>query len=223
MKRSNLTVFVFAGLCCICTGIFSSTFTTILLSDKTPEITIAKASTSDRVDGYLTCTAPIDAGIDALYLLDSSTGLLKAGVLAKNAPTFQAQYTGNVTIDLAKVVALANGGKGMGEEKKSSRSSSRRKKTSKKQPKMPAVMMPSEPKYIMSAGLHDIPGTGQTRPGASALYVTEVNTGITLVYLLPWTAQAHNSNTPIAMPIAYHTFHRFIVPLVSEEAIEDEE
>jgi hypothetical protein len=81
-----------------------------------------------------------------------------------------------------------------------------------------ALMAPSEPKYIITSGTHDIMNQGSgIRPGASALYVTECNTGITLVYVLPWNVAAHSNNTPFSSPITYFTFYRFLSPMVTEE------
>lgn len=222
MKRSNTIICSLICVGCIATGVISSIVTTFLTEKSAPEITVARANTSDRVDGYLTCTAPIDAGIEALYVLDSSTGLLSAGVLSKSTRNFQAKYQGNVNMDLAKAIKFMSS-----QAEKSTKRNSRTSRSSKKNRNEDAAvsaetLLPSEPRYIMTAGLHDMPGTGMRRPGASALYVTEVNTGLTLVYLLPWSSAAHSSNTPVSEPIQAYAIDRFLIPMVTEEAVEEE-
>ncbi len=223
MKRSNTIVCSLICAGCIATGVISSIATTFLTEKAAPEVTVARANTSDRVDGYLTCTGYIDAGVEALYVLDSSTGLLSAGVLSKSTPNFQAKYQGNVNADLAKAIKFMSARA----EKTTKRTSSRSSRTSKRNRNdegnaAAEMMLPSEPRYMMTAGMHDMPGTGMRRPGASALYVTEVNTGLTLVYILPWSSAAHSSNTPVSEPIQAYAIDRFLIPMVTEEAVEEE-
>ncbi|MBE6424454.1 MAG: hypothetical protein E7029_00400 [Planctomycetaceae bacterium] len=221
MKRSNTIVCLLLCAGCIVTGVISSIATTFLTEKAAPEITVARANTSDRVDGYLTCTAPIDAGIEALYVLDSSTGLLSAGVLSKNTRNFQAKYQGNVNMDLAKALKFVSS-QSEKAAKRSSRTSRSKKNRNEEAEASVETLLPSEPRYIMTAGVHDMPGTGMRRPGASALYVTEVNTGLTLVYILPWSSAAHSSNTPVSEPIQAYAVDRFLIPMVTEEAVEEE-
>ncbi|MDO4569004.1 MAG: hypothetical protein Q4D38_01305 [Planctomycetia bacterium] len=208
----------FALICCVATGVVSSLFVSNYRSSEAQNFPAALlANTSDRLDGYLTCTGYVDAGVEAVYVLDSTTGMLSVGVLSKHpaARGFQARYQGNVLMDLEKAITVLNrqatGGK---------KSSSRSKRGVTDIPQV-ALAMPAEPKYIMSVGSHDITSTGNTRFGASALYVTEVNTGLMFVYILPWNPTAHSSNSPVAMPISYYTIERFLVPMVVEESVDE--
>ncbi|MBE6427807.1 MAG: hypothetical protein E7028_04345 [Planctomycetaceae bacterium] len=228
MKRLNLATISLLGICFAAAGVLSGIFISGMNSQtaKQTQPTIARANTSDRVDGYLTCTGYVDVGIEALYLLDSSTGLLRAGVLSKNpqSPGFQAMYQGNVNMDLEKIIRMASkmGSTSKKSSTKKSSSSRSKKNQNMNNENMGNTMMPSEPKYIMTAGVHDMPGSGIRQPGSSALYVTEVNTGITLVYILPWSSSAHSSNTPVQEPISYFTFYRFLVPMIMEESVDEE-
>lgn len=225
MKLSNFTLGSLLCACCIGTGVLSCVATSLLVPARAPEVTVARANTSDRVDGYLTCTGYVDANLEAFYLLDSSTGLLSAAVLSKNSSSqsFQAKYQGNVNVDLEKAITILNAKGGAGKKAPSSSSSSRSRKNKKNVvAQSVSMMLPSEPKYVMTSGVHDMPGTGATRPGVSALYVTEVNTGLTLVYVLPWNSSAHSSNVPVTSPLTYYAIDRFLIPMVTEESVEEE-
>ncbi|MDO4583634.1 MAG: hypothetical protein Q4D62_05965 [Planctomycetia bacterium] len=201
---------------CVATGVVSSVLCVRFLPqnaafDRGNGVPVAQASTSDRVDGYLTCTAPVDGGSEAVFVLDSTTGLLSAGVLSKVSPTFQSRYQGNVHADLRKAVTILNN--------RGKKGTSRTKKNAAKQ----AIQLPQEPKYIMTAGIHSIVGQGgNIRPGASALYITEVNTGLMLVYILPWNPSSFSSNSPFSSPLTYYTVDRFVMPMVMEEVVEEE-
>lgn len=225
MKPLNLMIVSLLSVCCAVVGALSVIFISGMDSRSTEQTQpmIARANTSDRVDGYLTCTGYVDPGVEALYLLDSSTGLLRAGVLSKNpqSPGFQAMYQGNVNMDLEKIIRMAgkmNNSRNSSAKKSSSRS---RKNQKANDENMTNTVMPSEPKYIMTSGVHDMPGSGIRQPGTSALYVTEVNTGITLVYILPWSSSAHSSNTPVQETISSFTFYRFLVPMIMEESVDE--
>ncbi len=228
MKLSKLALISMMCACCVGTGVLSSVTLSCLTASRRPdasETITVQANTSDRVDGYLTCTGTVDAGIEALYLLDSTTGILSAGVLSKNAKSasFQARYQGNVNLDLEKAITFMSKAGNSGSSKRSSSSRNKKKRDAASELQQQVAMaMPSEPKYIMTCGVHDIPGTGQTRPGASALYVTEVNTGLTLVYILRWNASAHSSNVPVSMPLQCYMFDRFLAPMVMEETVDEE-
>lgn len=224
MKFSKLGLISLICACCIGTGLLAGAVVLMFQpqTQSNPLLTV-RANTSDRADGYLTCTGYVEGGIEAVYVLDSTTGVLSAGVLSKNpkAPGFQALYQGNVNADLEKVIMIASKMSGSGQ--KGNRSSSSTSKRNKKKElegaaANSALMAPSEPKYIITSGTHDIMNQGSgIRPGASALYVTECNTGITLVYVLPWNVAAHSNNTPFSSPITYFTFYRFLSPMVTEE------
>lgn len=201
---------------CVTTGVVSSFLCVHFLYPNAGRemgngVPVAQAASSDRVDGYLTCTAPVDGGNEAIFVLDSTTGLLSAGVLSKISPTFQSRYQGNVHADLRKAVTFLNN--------RGKKGSSRTKKNNTKQ----LIQLPQEPKYIMATGIHSIVGQGgNIRPGASALYITEVNTGLMLVYILPWNPSSFTSNSPFNSPLTYYTVDRFVMPMVMEEVVEEE-
>ncbi|MCR5163144.1 MAG: hypothetical protein K6C40_03905 [Thermoguttaceae bacterium] len=224
MKFSKLSLISLICACCIGTGILAGALVLMFQpqTQQNPLLTV-RANTSDRVDGYLTCTGYVDAGVEAVYVLDSTTGMLSAGVLSRNpkAPGFQATYQGNVNADLEKVITIASKMSNAGRKynrPSSSSSSKRNRREAEGAAANNALMAPAEPKYIITSGSHDIMHQGSgIRPGASALYVTECNTGITLVYVLPWNTAAHTNNMPYSSPITYFTFYRFLSPMVMEE------
>lgn len=227
MKFSKFGLISLICACCIGTGVLASIAVLMFQpqSQQNPLLTV-RANTSDRADGYLTCTGYVEPGIEAVYVLDSTTGMLSAGVLSKNpkAQNFQAIYQGNVNMDLEKVLTIAS--KMSSASKKTGRSSSsstskRNRKEAEGAAANNALIAPSEPKYIITSGTHDLMNQGSgIRPSVSALYVTECNTGITLVYVLPWNVAAHSNNTPFSSPITYYTFYRFLSPMVMEEGVD---
>lgn len=229
MKFSKFSLISLICVCCICTGILASALVLMFQPRTQPNpLLTVRANTSDRADGYLTCTGLIDVGFEAVYVLDSTTGVLSAGVLGRNpkAPGFQALYQGNVNADLEKVIAIASKAAGSGRRSgrtSSSSSSKRNRREVEGALDNNALMAPAEPKYIITCGTHDIMHQGSgIRPSVSALYVTECNTGLTLVYVLPWNSGAHNNNMPFSSPITYYTFYRFLSPMVMEEAVNAE-
>ena len=220
MKTSKQILLGMSALVlCVLTGVAASMWAGAFQKSESALPSVARANTSDRVDGYLTCTGYVEPGIEAVYTLDSTTGVLFAGVLSRNTqtPGFQARYQGNVNLDLQKAVDFLNKSVSGGTKKKSS--SSRKNRDAAK---MVAIPMPTEAKYIMTAGTHDIISQGQTRPGMGALYVTEVNTGVMMIYLLPWNPTMHSSNSPLVTPITYYTIDRVLTPMVTEESVEEE-
>lgn len=227
MKFSKLGLLSLICACCIGAGILVGAVVLTFQphSQMNPLMTV-RANTSDRADGYLTCTGYVDAGLEAVYVLDSTTGILSAGVLSRNpkAPGFQATYQGNVNADLEKVIAIASKMGNSGRKtNRSSSSSKRNRREAEGAAANNALMAPTEPKYIITSGTHDMMHQGSgIRPSASALYVTECNTGLTLVYVLPWNTAAHTNNMPVSSPITYFTFYRFLSPMVMEEGAEVE-
>lgn len=223
MKFSKFSLISLICACCIGTGILAGALVLMFQpqTQQNPLLTV-QANTSDRVDGYLTCTGYVEGGLEAVYVLDSTTGILSAGVLSRipQSPGFQATYQCNVTADLEKVIMTASKMSNAG--RKSGRSSSSSSKRNRKEVEGAiannALVVPPEPKYIITSGTHDMvnQGTG-FRPATSALYVTECNTGITLVYVLRWNPSAHSANQPINIPLTLFTFHRFLTPMIMEE------
>ena len=228
MKFTKLSLISLICACCFGTGLLAGALVLMLQPQtrQNPLLTV-RANTSDRADGYLTCTGYVDAGVEAVYVLDSTTGILSAGVLSRipQSPGFQATYQCNVNADLEKVILTAskvgNAGRKSGRSSSSS-SSKRNRREAEGAAANQALMVPTEPKYIITSGTHDmIQGSG-FRLAVSALYVTECNTGITLVYVLRWNPSAHSANQPINLPLTLFTFHRFLTPMVMEEGADAE-
>ena len=105
MKFTKLSLISLICACCIGTGLLAGALVLMLQPQtrQNPLLTV-RANTSDRADGYLTCTGYVDAGVEAVYVLDSTTGILSAGVLSRipQSPGFQATYQCNVNADLEK-------------------------------------------------------------------------------------------------------------------------
>ncbi len=58
------------------------------------------AATAVADDSFAACTAPIEPGVEGLFLLDCETGDLTGGVLTRNAAKFTATFRHNVLKDL---------------------------------------------------------------------------------------------------------------------------
>jgi len=57
------------------------------------------AVATDSNANCLIATGPMDAAVEAVYVLDAMTGDLKAAVVSKRQPGFQAQYARNILAD----------------------------------------------------------------------------------------------------------------------------
>ncbi|MCS7306902.1 MAG: hypothetical protein NZ602_17565 [Thermoguttaceae bacterium] len=57
------------------------------------------AVATDSNANCLIATGPVDAAVEAVYVLDALTGDLKAAVVSKRQPGFQAQYVRNILAD----------------------------------------------------------------------------------------------------------------------------
>lgn len=170
---------------------------------------IVHAVGDDRVDHYIACTANVDT-MEGFFLLDSLTGKLDGGVLSKRRPQFQARYQTNVHQDLKTAIDNYNKTTGKGRASSSSHSGSSAVVATG------ALQMPEEPKYMMVSAMRDTVGdSGNVRPANSAIFVTEVNTGLTLVYVVPWNRAAHSGdvNQPL-QKLKLWTVDRFITPVL---------
>ncbi|MCA9100499.1 MAG: hypothetical protein R3C10_20550 [Pirellulales bacterium] len=63
------------------------------------------AATSDRDEGYVTCTAKIEEGLEGVYILDSLTGDLKCMVISAQTGKFVNFYQRNVLQDMGPEAA----------------------------------------------------------------------------------------------------------------------
>ncbi len=227
--------FQFNAICvcgaCVMTGVLASMLTGWALfgqmrtAETAPalemrEIPVARASGCDRAETYVTCAGVVDMGVEAVFVLDSLTGQLFAGVLSKNVGVnaFQAKYQGNVKSDFAAVVTKYNNdlAKIASRTTKSRTGNAATSIAANQQ----AIQVPQEPKFIMTTGMHDQTGRGSNiMPSVSALYVTEVNTGLMLVYMLPWSKTAHASNKPYVDAAKLMFYERVVTPMVAEQEL----
>jgi hypothetical protein len=67
-----------------------------------PQVPIHAFATHGQ-ENFAMCTGPVEADIEAVYLLDFITGDLKAAVLSINTRTFTTFYTYNVSKDFGNV------------------------------------------------------------------------------------------------------------------------
>ena len=65
-----------------------------------PELPRVSAATAVSDEAFAACTAPIDEGMEGLFLLDFQTGDLTGGVLNRNTAKFTTVYRYNVLKDL---------------------------------------------------------------------------------------------------------------------------
>lgn len=160
------------------------------------------AVATDRSENILLATGLVDDQIEAVFFLDSMTGLLRAAVpsLREMAP-YQAMWEANAGADLATAIQVANtalaraGGKGA--------------------PPRPPIQPPQTPRFLMVTGLMDIrQGSARMRPSRSVVYVAEANTGIVMTYVLPWSLQMHSTNQPLRMPMQLWAADQFPTAVV---------
>jgi hypothetical protein len=137
------------------------------------------AMAADRADGIAVATGPVDADVEAVFYLDSLTGVLIGAVPSRRPGVpFQAIWTTNVNAELVSVIQTANAGG----SKKGVRGAD----------------APKTPRYIMMTGAIDIPSRGGSRQGfaRSAVYVVETHSGMVLAYAMPWSSSLRSSGAP---------------------------
>jgi hypothetical protein len=167
-----------------------------------------KAWGVDRVDNFIIATGPVDGEVEAVYFLDSMTGVLTARVLSKIGNSFQASFSANVGGDLKTLVEGVN-------------TRIRAETNSKKRvgPPRPEIQLPQNPKYVMTTGMADLlrgkampPGM---RPAAAVVYVVEVNTGVMVVYGVPWSSEYHTTGRLQAAQLQFLVGDQVTIPAVS--------
>ena len=210
--KSRVFRFYILSACgaCMLTGVFAAAMTGWMLRPEgnttmSRQLPVAWAMGGDRCDSIITCSGPVEGSLEAVYVLDMNTGMLTANVLAKTLDGIQAKFGANVTNDLGAFL------------KPRTTSTSKKDKDAVAPPK---IDMPQSPRYVMTTAMHDASGgSGNTRPAQAALCVTEVNTGIMLVYVIPWNRQMHAQNTPAQAPLALRCVNRVITPQVEEQEL----
>ena len=126
------------------------------------------AVSTDRAQNIVITTGLVDQNVEAVFYLDSLTGLLRGGVSAWGSKlTTQASWGANVAADMTAARERLG------------------------------IKHPSEPRYVMVTGLIDLRAqSGQIKAGKSLVYVAEVNSGLLLAYMIPWSTNLHESNKP---------------------------
>ncbi|MCL2304889.1 MAG: hypothetical protein FWC43_06050 [Planctomycetaceae bacterium] len=127
-----------------------------------------QAAASDRSGRLILATGYVAPDVEAVYCLDQLTGRLSAGVLSKKEGKFQGLYERNINSDLAEVLRLKN------------------------------VTMPLSvaPQYTMVTGEVSTESQGASlwQVAKSVVYIAEVNTGMLLVYTIPWQRSLHGGD-----------------------------
>ncbi len=139
------------------------------------------AVATDRAGNVITCTARMDGAVEALFFFDTTTGLLEGIVPARvrNMPV-QSRWVANVADDM---LAAA---------------------------KVHGAEIPKTPKFSMVTGAIDAYKTGgNVRPSMDIVYVTEINSGLSIAYMVPWNQALHSNNTVFSSPLWVWTTAKF--------------
>jgi hypothetical protein len=149
-------------------GLFIGFVVGLVLGGLWPQTPLHAVST-DRTQNIIVATGLVDSNVEAVFYLESLTGTLRGGVpsIGTKLGPLQASWMANVAADMA-----------------ASRERFR-------------IQQPSEPRYVMVTGLIDLRAQASgVRAGKSMVYVAEVNSGVLLAYMVPWSANFHESNKP---------------------------
>jgi len=161
------------------------------------------AVATDRSENILMATGFVDDQIEAVFFLDSLTGLLRAAVPSlMRASEYQAMWEANVGADMMTAIQAVNtaavklGGGKAGTARA-------------------AIQPPQTPRFVMTTGLLDLrQGSARMRPSRCVVHVAEANTGIVMTYMLPWSIQMHNSNQPLRMPMTLWAAQQFSTAVI---------
>lgn len=147
------------------------------------------ATATDRVQNFAIASGFVDDESEAIYVLDFLTGKLRAAVVSNRLPGgFQARYEADINADLTGVITTMNAGAG----------------TKHNRGHVGAeIQLPQTPSYLMVTGMADLKrgSSSRERPSRSLIYVYETNTGVMLVYAIPWSMEAHAANQPSGGPL----------------------
>lgn len=173
-------------------------FAGLVLGSLWPSIPLHGDAT-DRSENIIMATGFVDEGIEAVFFLDSLTGLLYGGVPSlQRMQDYQAMWTANPGVDMLTWIQTVNTaaiGKGAGAKGASPR---------------PAIQPPQTPRFVMVTGWMDVrQGAARLKPSRCVVHVCEANTGIVMTYLLPWSPQMHNSNQPLRMSMQLWAAQKF--------------
>jgi len=166
------------------------------------------AVATDRAENFAMATGFVDDTTEAVFLLDFATGTLKGAVLSNQTRGFQAIYEANVLADLAASVNVLN--------TKIKLENVNRKKMGV--PARPDVQIPQTPRFMLVTGATDLRrGAARLRPGRSVVYVAETNTGIVMAYVIPWSPEQHNTDTPVVAKLVFWAADQFATTVVRTE------
>ena len=129
-----------------------------------------QAAASDRAGRLVLATGYVAPDLEAVYCLDQLTGRLSAGVLSRKDGSFQGLYERNINSDLAEVLRQEN----------------------------VTTPLTVTPQYTMVTGEANMENRGASlwKVAKSVVYIAEVNTGMLLVYTIPWQQSLHASDQP---------------------------
>lgn len=169
----------------------------LVLGSLWPSIPLHGDST-DRSENIIMATGFVDEGIEAVFFLDSLTGLLYAGVPSlQRMQNYQATWTANPGADMMTAIQMAN-------------TAAAKLSGAKGGVPRPAIQPPQTPRFVMVTGWMDVrQGSARMKPSRCVVHVAEANTGIVMTYLLPWSPQMHNSNQPLQMPMQLWAAQKF--------------
>ena len=139
------------------------------------------AVTTDRTGSTIVCTARCDQVVEALFFFDTTTGLLEGYVPARRAGLpIQSRWLANVSEDM---LALAS---------------------------QLGVEIPKSPRFTMVTGAIDAYKTqGNIRPSFDLIFVTEIASGLSIAYIIPWNQALHSNSTAFSAPLQIWATNRF--------------
>lgn len=147
--------------------VFALGLGTYYVAQTSPEVQLQAAAT-DREGRLILATGYVAPDLEAVYSLDQTTGRLSAGILSRKGGKFQGMYQGDVNNDLAALL----------------------------QTKGALAAFPATPKYSLVTGEVDAENRGGARwkVAKSVVYIAEANTGMVLVYTIPWEQTLHGAD-----------------------------
>jgi hypothetical protein len=167
------------------------------------------AVSTDHAENVVLATGMVDDNVEAVYFLDSLTGVLQAAVPSiQTKGVFQSTWVANVYTDLQSAVGLLNAN-----IQKDNKPLEKRG-----QPTRPVIQIPQKPTYTMVTGAIDIRrGATRLRPGRAMIYVAESNTGIVLAYAVPWSPELHTTGQVFHNSLTLWAFDQFSKAIVREQ------
>ena len=142
-----------------------------------------QAAASDRAGRLVLATGYVAPDMEAVYCLDQLTGRLSAGVLSRKDGKFQVLYERNINSDLAEVLRQRN----------------------------VTTPLSVAPQYTMVTGEVNTENRGASlwQVAKSVVYIAEVNTGMLLVYTVPWQRSIHAADQPETALLELWTAEQF--------------